>query len=62
MFAYGLRQGDLAVVSVLGSLYPIPTVLLGWLMLHERVARVQFAGIILALLGVALLAGRTPAA
>jgi drug/metabolite transporter (DMT)-like permease len=56
---YGLanRAGQLSVVAVVGSLYPVATVVLARIALHERVGRVQAVGIGLALAGVALIAG-----
>jgi len=57
LFAYASTHGNLGVVAVLGSLYPVVTVLLGRLILAERLTRVQHAGVGLALTGVALLAG-----
>jgi drug/metabolite transporter (DMT)-like permease len=55
---YGLanRHGQLAVVAVAGSLYPVATVLLARAVLNERLARLQAAGVGLALVGVALIA------
>lgn len=52
---YGLAtaQGVLALVSVLGSLYPVVTVLLAWRFLHERLKPIQYVGVSLALGGVA---------
>jgi len=51
-----LRLGDLATVSVLTALYPAGTVLLAALVLRERVAPVQWAGLVLAIVAAALLA------
>ena len=42
-------------MSVLGSLFPVMTVLLAFAILHERPTRVQIAGISVALAGVAAL-------
>ena len=55
---YGLANthGALSIVSVVGSLYPIATILLARAVLHERVRRVQAAGVFAALTGVALIA------
>jgi drug/metabolite transporter (DMT)-like permease len=55
---YGLAtRGELlAVVAVLGALYPVSTVLLARYLLHERMLPVQRAGVVAALAGVALLA------
>lgn len=48
-------NGLLSVASVLGSLYPVVTVLLARFLLGERVQRTQDAGIVLALAGVVLI-------
>ncbi|MGA2757297.1 MAG: EamA family transporter, partial [Solirubrobacteraceae bacterium] len=55
---YGLanRHGELSVVAVAGSLYPVATVLLARVVLRERLVRVQALGVSLALVGVALIA------
>lgn len=49
--------GMLALTSVLGSLYPVTTVLLARFVLRERMSRVQALGVATALAGVALIAG-----
>lgn len=56
-FAFAATLGLLSLTSVLSSLYPVVVVFLSWLVLHERLQRVQKAGVALALLGVALIAG-----
>jgi drug/metabolite transporter (DMT)-like permease len=56
LFAYAVIGGNLAVVGVLGSLYPIATVLLARWLLGERLSGGQNAGVALALTGVGLLA------
>lgn len=55
--SYGLatQSALLPVVAVLGSLYPVATVLLARYVHHERLAPVQYAGIGVALTGVALI-------
>ena len=55
--AYGAatQMALLPVVAMLGCIYPVVTVLLAWRLLHERLARVQYAGVAVALLGVALI-------
>jgi drug/metabolite transporter (DMT)-like permease len=58
-FATASQAGDLSVVSVLSSLYPVVTVLLGFALLHERLRGMQLAGVALAFTGIALLAGGT---
>jgi drug/metabolite transporter (DMT)-like permease len=55
LFAAASTSGLVSVTSVLASLYPIVTVVLARLVLKERVARSQEAGIALTLAGVALI-------
>jgi drug/metabolite transporter (DMT)-like permease len=55
LFGIASTKGFLSVVSVLSSLYPIVTVALAALLLHERIAPAQRAGIARALLGAALI-------
>jgi drug/metabolite transporter (DMT)-like permease len=54
-FAYASRQGLLSVVAVLGSLYPVVTVLLARQVHAERLQRVQTAGVAATLAGVVLI-------
>jgi uncharacterized membrane protein len=56
LFAYAATTGNLAVVGVLGSLYPVATVVLARWLLGERLSGGQNAGVVLALAGVGLLA------
>jgi drug/metabolite transporter (DMT)-like permease len=56
LYAWGSTEGLVSVVAVLGSLYPVATVLLARLVLGERVRRVQEVGIVAALAGVVLIA------
>ncbi len=53
LFGLSTTMGLLAVVSVLGSLYPIVTVLLAWIVLRERLSVPQYIGVSVALVGVA---------
>src|SRR6266508_4171423 len=55
LFAYASTLGNLGVVGVLGSLYPVATVLLARFVLAERLSGSQTAGVAIALTGVALL-------
>lgn len=48
-------RGLVSIVMVLGSLFPIVTAVLAFKLLHERLHRVQYAGIILAVAGVAII-------
>jgi drug/metabolite transporter (DMT)-like permease len=52
----GLRIGDLTVVSVLTALYPAGTILLAAVVLRERIAPLQWLGLVLALAASAMLA------
>jgi drug/metabolite transporter (DMT)-like permease len=54
-FAASSSHGLVSLTSVLASLYPVVTVLLAASVLHERVARMQKAGILLTLTGVVLI-------
>jgi drug/metabolite transporter (DMT)-like permease len=56
LYALATTKGLLAVVAVLGALYPVATVLLARALLGERLSRVQDAGVMAALAGVALIA------
>lgn len=55
MFALASNRGYVSIVSVLGSLYPVMTVLLARAVLHERLRTIQFAGVGVTLLGVTLI-------
>ena len=57
LFAFASGRGLLALVSVLGSLYPVVTVLLAHVVLGERLTRAQQIGVTVALAGVAAIAG-----
>jgi drug/metabolite transporter (DMT)-like permease len=56
LFAYASSHGIVSVASVLGSLYPVVTVVLARLLLDERLRRVQVMGVATSLLGVAAIA------
>ncbi len=56
LFSVATTQGYLSLVAVLGSVYPVVTVLLAYVVLRERIARHQVAGVAVALAGVALIA------
>src|SRR5581483_6588253 len=60
LFALASQRGLLAVVSVLGSLYPVVTVLLAHLLLAERLSPLQRAGVVVALAGVATVSATSP--
>ncbi len=52
MFALASNRGYVSIVSVLGSLYPVMTVLLANIVLHERMRTIQSVGVGVTMLGV----------
>jgi drug/metabolite transporter (DMT)-like permease len=56
-FGVASTASALALVAVLGSVYPAVTVLLARIVHQERLARIQRAGVALTLIGVVLIAG-----
>ena len=48
-------KGLVSIAMVLGSLYPIATAVLAYLFLKERLHKVQYLGVVLAVAGVALI-------
>jgi drug/metabolite transporter (DMT)-like permease len=55
LFAASASYGIVSTTSVLASLYPTVTVVLARFFLHERVDRLQNAGIVATLAGVVLI-------
>jgi len=55
LFAIASTHGFVTVVAVLGSLYPVATVLLARTVLHERLRAIQQAGVVVTFGGVALI-------
>ena len=51
LYTAATREGDLSVVAVLGSLFPVVTVGLAFVLLGERLSRVQAAGAAAAMVG-----------
>jgi drug/metabolite transporter (DMT)-like permease len=56
LFAVASTKGVLPVVAVGGSMYPAFTIALAYVVLGERLARIQWVGVVLALFGVVLIA------
>lgn len=57
-YSAATREGDLSVVSVIGSLFPVVTVALAFVLLGERLTRGQGAGVLAAVVGTVLLSVR----
>lgn len=57
LFALASTEGLISLVAVLASLYPVVTVLLARMVLGERIRATRGAGVALALVGVAAIAG-----
>ena len=58
VYESGEAGGLLSIVMVLGSLFPLMVVFLAFVVLHERLYRIQYLGIFLALLGVAIISSQ----
>ena len=54
LFQLASLRGYLSVVAVLASLYPAMTVMLAWVVLEQRLQRIQLVGVLAALAGIAL--------
>jgi drug/metabolite transporter (DMT)-like permease len=55
LFSLATTRGYLSIVGVLAALYPVVTVALAAILLHERVARTQRLGVAGALVGAAMI-------
>ncbi len=55
-YAVAVREGSLASVAVVSSMFPAITILLAWWVWKERIRRVQLGGIAVAMLAVGLIA------
>jgi drug/metabolite transporter (DMT)-like permease len=61
LYVLATQAGRLDVAATLSSLYPVTTVILAIVLLHERVSRSHLAGIIMAALAIVLIAGGSAA-
>ncbi|MEO6021249.1 MAG: DMT family transporter [Knoellia sp.] len=55
LFATASSRGAVSIAAVLGSLYPVATILLARLVLGERLRRIQEVGVVFALVGAAII-------
>jgi len=55
LFIAAVQRGLLSVAAVLSSLYPIVTVILAWVVLHERLRPIQIGGVVAAIAAVAMI-------
>ncbi len=55
LYTYAASLANFGAVSVIGSLYPVMTVLLARFVLREKLAPAQYIGVFLALLGTAII-------
>jgi drug/metabolite transporter (DMT)-like permease len=56
MFAMASSRGSVSITAVLGSLYPLATILLARVLLRERLRPIQLAGVACAMVGVGCIA------
>lgn len=57
LLGFATTMGLLSITAVLSALYPVVTVGLAAVILHERMKPVQIAGVVLAFVGLGLIAG-----
>lgn len=57
LFIAAAQRGLLSIAAVLSSLYPIVTVILAWVVLHERLQPIQIGGVVAAIAAVAMIGG-----
>lgn len=57
LLGFATTMGLLSITAVLSALYPVVTVGLAAVILHERMKPVQIIGVVLAFVGVGLIAG-----
>lgn len=56
LFGWASSMGQVAITAVLGSLYPVATILLARVLMGERLRAIQQVGVVAALAGAALIA------
>ena len=56
LFGLASSRGQVSIASVLGSLYPVVTILLARVVLKERLRAIQRVGAVLSLVGAAVIA------
>lgn len=55
LFYYAIEKGDISLTGSLSAVYPVSTVILSYIFLHERIVLFQQIGIIIALIGVVVI-------
>ncbi|MDR3556023.1 MAG: EamA family transporter [Syntrophobacteraceae bacterium] len=56
LFMYAIREGEkISIIAPLTALYPVVTIGLAMIFLHEKINLVQFAGVVLALISILLI-------
>ncbi len=56
LYALAATTGRLDIVSVLGSLFPISTIFLAWIVLKEKLIPIQWIGVVLAIIALIFIA------
>ena len=56
LYALAATTGRLDIVSVLGSLFPISTIFLAWVVLKEKLIPIQWLGVVLAIIALVFIA------
>jgi len=56
LYAMAASTGRLDIASVLGSLFPVSTIFLAWVILKEKLSSIQWVGVVLALIAIVFIA------
>lgn len=55
VYSIGLSISPISLISVISSTYPLIAILLAWIFMHEQINRIQMAGILGVIAGLALI-------